>query len=201
MTDSDALLTTRALLKRDLGRMYQTTTGSTPSRVIEMYRTPGVHAIIIYRIRRWLKGKNILLRVILTPPLLYLEHRMRSKWGIEIHSGARIEGGFIILHHGGIFISSHSTIGKNFSIAHDVTIGTDGRGNKLGAPTIGDNVAINPGAKVHGKIRIGNNVHIGPNAVVNRNVPDNALVHVRSMQVAIFPSLYGTGENITKKPD
>ncbi len=201
MTDSDALLTTRALLKTDLARMYETTTGSTLSRVIEMYRTPGVHAIIIYRVRRWLKGKNLILRVMLTPLFLYLEHRMRSKWGIEIHSGAQIAGGFIILHHGGIFISSRSTIGRDFSIAHDVTIGTDGRGSKLGAPTIGDNVAINPGAKVHGKIRIGNNVRIGPNAVVNRNVPDNALVHVRSMQVAIFPSLYGTGEAATKKPD
>jgi serine O-acetyltransferase len=201
MTDHGSQSSRGGLLLQDLSRMYGLTSGSTTSRVIEMYRTPGVHAIIIYRVRRWLKDKNPIVRLLINPLFLYLEHRMRSKWGIEIHSGAAIGGGFVILHHGGIFISSRSTIGRDFSIAHDVTIGTDGRGSKLGAPTIGDNVAINPGAKVHGKIRIGNNVRIGPNAVVNRNVPDNALVHVRSMQVAIFPSLYGTGEVATRKPD
>ena len=45
-----------------------------------------------------------------------------------------------------------------------------------GAPTIGDNCIIYPGAKIFGKITIGNNVVIGANAVVNKDVPDNAIV-------------------------
>jgi serine O-acetyltransferase len=46
---------------------------------------------------------------------------------------------------------------------------------------------MGPGAKINGKIRIGDNVNIGPNAVVTRNIPTDALVHVRPMQVMIFP--------------
>jgi serine O-acetyltransferase len=126
---------------------------------------------------------------------------MRSKWGIEIHGGAKIGGGFVIVHHGGIFISSRSVIGEDFKIAHDVTIGTDGTGENYGAPTIGDNVGVNAGAKVNGKINIGHNVRIGPNAVVNRSVPDNALVHTRSMQIVVFPNLYGKrSQNQSENP-
>jgi serine O-acetyltransferase len=116
---------------------------------------------------------------------------MRSKWGIEIQNGARIGAGFTIVHYGGIFIAADTVIGKNFSIAHDVTIGNDGTGDRKGCPVMGDNVAINPGAKVYGKITIGNNAHIGPNTVVNKSVPDNALVHTPQMRVVTFPSLYG----------
>lgn len=41
-----------------------------------------------------------------------------------------------------------------------------------GAPTIGDNVYIGPGAKIFGAIHIGNNVRIGANCVVLEDVPD-----------------------------
>jgi serine O-acetyltransferase len=57
-----------------------------------------------------------------------------------------------------------------------VTIGLSGRGEKHGAPTIGNNVYIAPGAKVFGKIHIGDNAMIGANAVVHKDVPDNAVV-------------------------
>ena len=45
-----------------------------------------------------------------------------------------------------------------------------------GAPVIGDNVYIGPGAKIFGDITIGNNVSIGANAVVNRSFPDNVII-------------------------
>ena len=65
-----------------------------------------------------------------------------------------------------------------------------GEGARRGAPQIGNNVYMGPGAKINGKIRIGNNVKIGPNAVVTHNIPDDALVHVRPMQVVVFPGRY-----------
>lgn len=46
----------------------------------------------------------------------------------------------------------------------------------MGAPTIGDNVYVGPGALIVGKITIGNNVVIGGHAVVTKDVPDNSVV-------------------------
>lgn len=78
----------------------------------------------------------------------------------------------------GIFISQHSTIGKDCVIFHHVTIGSnslpDSKG--FGAPKIGDNCFIGAGAKIIGNVTIGNNVRIGANAVVHADIPDNSTV-------------------------
>jgi serine O-acetyltransferase len=58
-----------------------------------------------------------------------------------------------------------------------VTIGLSNRGEgKIGAPIIGDNVFIGPGAKLFGNITIGNNVAIGANTVITKDIPDNSVV-------------------------
>lgn len=45
-----------------------------------------------------------------------------------------------------------------------------------GAPRLGDNVYIGPGAKIFGPIEIGDNVAIGANAVVNKSFPDSVTI-------------------------
>lgn len=54
-----------------------------------------------------------------------------------------------------------------------------------GAPQIGDNCFIGPGAKIFGDIVIGDNVKIGANAVVNKSFPegDCTLVGVPARKV------------------
>lgn len=59
-----------------------------------------------------------------------------------------------------------------------------------GAPTIGDNVYIGPGAKIFGAIHIGNNVRIGANCVVFEDVPDNATVVLPKPRIIIKSSDY-----------
>ena len=78
----------------------------------------------------------------------------------------------------GIFISGSAIIGKNCTIYHQVTIGSNMLvdSKNLGSPTIGDNCLIGVGAKIIGKINIGNNCRIGANAVVTRDLPDNSIV-------------------------
>jgi serine O-acetyltransferase len=100
----------------------------------------------------------------------------RYKFGISIPVSTEIGFGFYIGHIGNIVISGRSKIGNNCNISHGVTIGRTNRGKYPGAPIIGDNVYIAPGAKVIGKITIGNNAAIGANAVVVESVPDNAVV-------------------------
>lgn len=82
-----------------------------------------------------------------------------------------IGSGILAIHSFSTIINAKS-IGENFTIKNDVTIGL---GN-LGLPLIKDNVEINAGAIVIGGITIGNNVVIGAGSVVTKNIPDNCVV-------------------------
>lgn len=77
-----------------------------------------------------------------------------------------------------IVISDSVRIGKNCVIYQQVTIDGELLPNDTskGAPTIGDNCYIYPGAKIIGDIEIGDNVIISPNAVVTKDVPSNTHV-------------------------
>ena len=99
-------------------------------------------------------------------------------WGIEISRHAKVAPGLIIggSHFGGITVSGAAVIGRDCTISQNVTIGVSGHGDKAGAPVIGDDVYIAPGARVFGKIVIGDNVKIGANAVVYKDIPDRAIV-------------------------
>lgn len=80
--------------------------------------------------------------------------------------------GLSIAHYGSIVVNGNAKIGRNCRIHSDVNIGETGGG----APTIGDNVYIGPGAKIFGPITVGDHVAVGANAVVNTDVPSNVSV-------------------------
>jgi serine O-acetyltransferase len=178
------------MVRADFLRRYNLSEGGVFRKLLTCYRSPGLHAVIIYRFGHWLLDRPLAVKIFLKLPYVYLNHRMMAKWGIQIDVETKIDEGFLIFHYGGIFVGSAAVIGKNVSISHNVTIGLAGEGRRRGAPWIGNNVYIAPGANVSGKIRVGNNARIGANAVVNKDVPDNALVQVPHMQVVVFPALY-----------
>lgn len=163
-------------------------TGTKWEKYIKLVRTPGVRAVLVHRFAHWLVFQPTAIRFLLMPFKVWAQHRMAWKWGIEISERARIGSGFRIAHYGGIFIGGGVRAGKNLVVSHDVTLGAAGRGKKRGAPYVGDNVYIAPGARVVGPVTIGDNVKIGANAVVDRDIPNGALVQVRSPQVVVFPS-------------
>lgn len=164
------------MIKQDILRTYNTIDGNKYRKIIGCFRSPGVHAIATFRFGKWLKGKNLLLRVLLEPVYFFQYHRIRSKWGIEIPRSVEIGEGFYIGHFGGITISGSAVFGKNVNISQQITVGLSGLGENSGVPKIGDNVYIAPGAKIFGKIAVGNNVKIGANAVIYKDIPDNAIV-------------------------
>jgi len=174
----------------DLSRVYRMQSGKRMWKIIRCYFNPGFQAVRVHRFEHWLLAQPFWVKVLLRPLGIYLHQRIRKKWGIDIAPGAMIGTGFQIFHYGGIFIDN-VTIGKNCSLRQDTTIGMGGAGSRRGMPTMGDDVDIYPGAVIAGKFKVGNRVKIGPNTVVQRDIPDNALVQVRPMQVVTFPSLYG----------
>ena len=78
--------------------------------------------------------------------------------------------GLYITHGGPIVVNPKARIGKNCVINICVNIGHNYDGG--GAPQIGDNCFVGPGAKLFGDIVIGDNVKIGANAVVNKSFPE-----------------------------
>lgn len=82
-----------------------------------------------------------------------------------------IGGGFRIQHGHSTWVMAES-IGRNFFVNQNVTIGVA----KGGKPVIGDDVQIRTGAVVVGPIRIGNGVMIAPTAFVNFDVPSGKKV-------------------------
>ena len=93
------------MIKADLKRTYDLVHGGKIKKIIGCYRTPGCHAMVIFRFGQWVQNKNILIRIILEPLYMFLYHRIRSKWGIEIPRVTQIGEGFYIGHSGGIVIS------------------------------------------------------------------------------------------------
>lgn len=95
---------------------------------------------------------------------------------IDLSVDTQIGAGCYFGHASGITINPRAVIGCNANIHKGVTIGRENRGERKGAPTIGDNVWIGVGAVIVGSVRIGNDVLIAPNSFVNRDVPDHSVV-------------------------
>lgn len=73
----------------------------------------------------------------------------------------------------GVVVHKRAKIGKNCTIAQNVTIG--GRIGHYEVSVIGDDCYIGAGAKLLGPIRIGNGVTIGANAVMMKDAPDGTV--------------------------
>ena len=104
----------------------------------------------------------------------WLTYRFKTqsiKLGITITPNV-FDKGLRIAHYGSVIVNKSARIGKNFVVHSGVNIGV----SKGGAPHIGDNVYVGPGAILYGGIKIGNNVKIGANSVVNKDVPANVTV-------------------------
>ncbi len=99
-----------------------------------------------------------------------INHRLATRLGLSIPKNV-FGAGLCIVHYGTIVVSPKTKIGENCRLHPSTSIGEHN-----GAPTLGDNVYIGPGAKLFGNITVGNNVAIGANAVVNTNIPDNVTI-------------------------
>ena len=101
--------------------------------------------------------------------------RYALKYGIEISTQAEIGDGLYLGHPYNITVGE-AKLGNNVNLHKGCTIGRENRGRRVGAPTIGNNVAIGINATVIGNVKIGNDVMIAPNSFVNFDVPDHSVV-------------------------
>jgi serine O-acetyltransferase len=83
--------------------------------------------------------------------------------------------GLAIVHYGTIVINENARVGANCRIHVCTNVGASG--GTSGAPQLGDNVYLAPGAKIIGDIRVPSNTAVGANAVVNKSFSEeNTLI-------------------------
>ncbi|MEH2349548.1 MAG: serine acetyltransferase [Nostoc sp.] len=124
---------------------------------------PEFRTLYYYRIK---KGNFIALVLMHIIKIFYKESPSLFLYCDNIGSG-------LFIQHGFSTIVSAESIGENCWINQQVTIGYS---SKMERPTIGNNVTINAGAKIIGKVTLNDNVTVGANAVVVKSVPNNCVV-------------------------
>ena len=128
------------------------------------------HALrYLYHYRKMQEGKD---------PLKYhrlVRRALRQKYGLELDS-FRIGRGLYLGHPYNISVSEYAEIGDNCNLNKGVTLGAENRGERAGAPILGNRVWVGTNAVLVGKITIGDNVLIAPNAYVNMDVPSDSIV-------------------------
>jgi serine O-acetyltransferase len=133
----------------------------------------GTLAVLVYRFGRWASDLPCPLPCIPFKIMYFIVfYLIQATTGISVQAYSRIGRGFVILNHTGIFVVAER-IGDNFTTCQGVTIGNVRGSRRL--PVIGDNVFIEPGAKVLGEITIGDNVVIRANSLVLTDVPSNSI--------------------------
>lgn len=125
-----------------------------------------------------------------------LKHHYSIKYSIHIPPNTKIGYGLYLGYGENITITGSAVIGNNVNINHGAVIGVTNRGEKKGAPTIGDSVWVGTNAVVVGKIKIGNNALIAPLSHINFDVPDNAVVAGNPGNIISFN---GTDDYINNK--
>jgi serine O-acetyltransferase len=169
------LRSTLSDMRKDISRYRVTEKRSLPAILV---MCPGLIAGLYYRIGAWIwhyEGPLAPLVYCLRPFYIVFKRIVEIYTGISLSARAVFGPGLYINHFGSIFVGKVQ-VGENCNIAHEVTFGVAGRGDKKGLPTLGNRVYVAPGAKIIGKITIGDDVAIGANAVVTKSIPDCAVV-------------------------
>jgi serine O-acetyltransferase len=132
---------------------------------------PGLHAIYIHKLARWLWRRGL--------PWLGRFVSQLGRWltGIEIHPGAKI-GSCVFIDHGmGVVIGETAEVGDGCTIYQGVTLGgTSLTPGTKRHPTLAPGVIVGGGAKILGGFTVGAGARIGANSVVVKEVPAGATV-------------------------
>ncbi|RDE19016.1 serine acetyltransferase [Motiliproteus coralliicola] len=106
----------------------------------------------------------------------YIQGRVVSLYGVDIHPAARIGAGIFIDHAVGIVIGETAVIEDEVTIFQSVTLGGTGKGQGDRHPKIRRGAFIGSGALVLGNIEIGAEAKVAAGAVVVKPVAANQTV-------------------------
>lgn len=139
------------------------------------YSTPflfykGFHGLQGYRVAHWMwtNGRHSIAQ--------YLQSRISSTLGLDIHPAARISSGVFIDHGSSVVIGETCVIEDNVTIYQDVTLGGTGKEQGDRHPKIRAGALISSGARVLGNIEVGAGAKVAAGSVVLEDVAANTTV-------------------------
>jgi serine O-acetyltransferase len=160
-------------LKHDFHRYREVGSG----RLGSILLAQGFWAICEYRVAHAaMQVRSPILRGILSKCCVVTGKIIQLATGIHIPRTCRIGKGLYIPHSGPIFIASTATLGDFCTIHPGVVIGSAGRGDRRGSPSLGDRVYLGVNAVVLGRVIVGSDSAIGAGAVVTKDVPAHSVM-------------------------
>jgi len=148
---------------------------------VDLVRKVGFQMLTWYRVMRFFRES----RIPLVPQLL--SRLIRHLYGAEIHWDTRIEPGISIVHGVGLVLSHAAVVGSGCILFQHVTLGesVDGTSGAIGAPCLGRDVHVGPGATLLGPITVGEGTKVMASAVLMRSVSPLSLV--QAPEAAVVP--------------
>jgi serine acetyltransferase/glycosyltransferase involved in cell wall biosynthesis len=139
---------------------------------VDLVRRVGLQMLVWYRVMRCLDE----CRVPLLP--MVCSRLIRHLYGAEIHWKAQLAPGVSIVHGTGLVVGRQAHVGAGCILFQGVTLGesVDPITGIIGAPTLGADVHVGPGASLLGPIRVGDRTKIAAGSVLMRTVPAESLV-------------------------
>jgi len=169
----------RTALWADISRYHRSIQPLTRGRALRLlWSNFGLHALLTYRLGKWLKNGGSspaawLVRLLLWPLFSLLHLYVRLAYDIDLHLSAEIGEGLYIGHFGGIRLR-HCRLGPHCAIQQQVVLEPE-PGEPFG-PVIGGRVWIGAHTRILGPIRVGDGATIGAGAVVLQDIPTRCLV-------------------------
>lgn len=124
------------------------------------YFSPEGNAVYLLRKKQYLESGNTFARL----RSRFVHGKLMRKYGIHVDEGCIIGEGLRIAHPTSIVITK-CTIGVNFQIYQNCTIGQKFHGSNL-TPVIGDNVIMYAGSMIVGDVKVCDNVRLGANSLL-----------------------------------
>ena len=114
---------------------------------------------------------------------------IRHLYDAEIHWDADLAPGLAFVHGNGLVVSHAARVGAGCILFHNVTLGEamDPVTKTKGAPSLGANVHVGPGAVLLGPITIGEGSKIMAGAVLTESVPPNSIVRPAPVEIVQRP--------------
>ena len=137
---------------------------------------PGIYIVLLYRI------SNLFYRYKLGIIAKLIWWINRLLFTVDIHQGAKLSGGLVLVHGMGIVIGKEVISEGKLKIYQNVTLGGNSfKTQKYGdlllkQPYLKNDITIYAGAAVVGPVIIDGNSIVGTNAVVTKNITANSLV-------------------------
>lgn len=191
-TEMDMQFLKECLLVEVIGGKNKTF--SWPRAVRHAWRQPRRRFIFWWRIASYMyHSKNKFLKRLASR----INRNLFYKYNAEIELGLTVAPGFYIGHFCGVVITRNATIGRNFEVRQNTTIGL--KSSNDDRIVIGDNVSVGAHSCIIAEnLSIGDNVVIGAFSFINKDIPSNTIYYTRRESVLVERGI-GVEQGISSK--